>query len=145
MPEPLRAVFFDVDGVLLDSLPQHLQYCRDKVAELGLDLEMPTVEKFRDLANHGARVSPMLNFFVAVGLPMALAERAVKDYKREFSQRYRPSAFTGVDHMLKSLRTAGLKMGLVTSNTRNNIEPALGNVMHYFEQNCVFCLGGLSL
>jgi beta-phosphoglucomutase-like phosphatase (HAD superfamily) len=38
MAPSLAAVFFAVDGVLIDSLPQHLQICRDKAAELGLDL-----------------------------------------------------------------------------------------------------------
>jgi phosphoglycolate phosphatase-like HAD superfamily hydrolase len=142
MLEPLRAVFFDVDGVLLDSLPQHLLLARDKAATLGLNLDIPTVEGFRDLVNRGANVSPMVNFFIAVGFPTVLAERAVEDYD-EFNKRYRPPVFPGVPHMLETLRDAGLKLGLVTSNTRANIEPALGRSMHYFEKSCVFCLGDL--
>src|SRR5262249_29474188 len=30
---PRELVFFDVDGVLLDSLPQHLRICADKASE----------------------------------------------------------------------------------------------------------------
>jgi phosphoglycolate phosphatase len=144
MKEQLKAVFFDVDGVLLDSLPQHLQICRDKAKEFGLDLKIPTVEAFRQLVNLGIKVSPMVNFFLAVGFPIALAQRAVKDYDREFGHRYRPPVFSGVQRMLEDLRYAGLNIGLVTSNTLANIEPALGEAMRYFERSCVFCYDDLA-
>jgi phosphoglycolate phosphatase-like HAD superfamily hydrolase len=82
----------------------------------------------------------MLNFFLAVGFPKALAERAADDYGREFAKRYRPLAFSGVHDMLKSLRDSGLRIGLVTSNLCANIKPALGDAMQYFEPSCVFLL-----
>jgi beta-phosphoglucomutase-like phosphatase (HAD superfamily) len=58
MPTSPRAVFFDVDGVLLDSLPQHLQICHDKAIEFGLKLKIPTVDQFRQLIRRGVKVSP---------------------------------------------------------------------------------------
>ena len=134
----VRAVFFDVDGVLIDSLPQHRQICRDKAIEFGLKLKIPSVDEFRGLVSRGTKVSPMRHFFVAVGFPEVLAARAVADYEREFVQRYPPKAFAGVEQMLIALRNAGLKLGLVTSNTRANVVPALGDAMQYFESNCLF-------
>ena len=133
-----RAVFFDVDGVLVDSLPQHLQICRDKAVEFGLKLKIPTVDEFRQLVRRGTKVSPMRYFFLAVGFPEDYAARAVADYQREFIQRYRPKAFPGVSEMLKTLQAAELKLGLVTSNTRANVVPALGDAMQYFEESCLF-------
>src|SRR6516162_11680517 len=118
MPTLPRAVFFDVDGVLVDSLPQHLQICRDKAVEFGLKLKIPTVDEFRQLVRRGTKVSPMRYFFLAVGFPEDYVARAVADYQREFIQRYRPKAFPGVSEMLKTLQAAELKLGLVTSNTR---------------------------
>ena len=102
-----RVVFFDVDGVLVDSLPQHLQICRDKAIEFGLKLQIPTVNDFRQLVRHGTKVSPMRYFFLAVGFPEELAERAVADYEREFIHRYRPKLFSGVTRMLNTLKRAG--------------------------------------
>ncbi|MGZ5267125.1 MAG: hypothetical protein ACXWCC_10055, partial [Caldimonas sp.] len=52
-------VFFDVDGVLLDSLPQHLAICSDKAREYGLRLSIPDVQGFRRLVAAGVKVSPM--------------------------------------------------------------------------------------
>jgi phosphoglycolate phosphatase len=131
-------VFFDVDGVLVDSLPQHLQICRDKAIEFGLELKIPSVEEFRQLISRGTKVSPMRYFFLAVGFPEACVARAVADYEREFVQRYRPKAFAGVEQMLLTLRNAELKLGLVTSNTRANVVPALGDAMQYFESSVLF-------
>jgi N-acetyl-D-muramate 6-phosphate phosphatase len=138
MPTFARAAFFDVDGVLIDSLPQHLQICHDKAIQFGLKLKIPTVDEFRQLVRRGTKVSPMRYFFLAVGFPEDLAERAVADYEREFIQRYRPNTFAGVGKMLNTLKTGGLKLGLVTSNTRANVVPVLGDAMQYFEESCLF-------
>jgi phosphoglycolate phosphatase-like HAD superfamily hydrolase len=132
------AVFFDVDGVLINSLPQHLQICRDKAVQFGLRLEIPTVDEFRLLVARGTRVSPMRYFFLAVGFPENLVPRAVADYEKEFMQRYRPNPFVGVETMLTTLHSAGIKLGLVTSNVRANVTPALGGVLKYFDERCLF-------
>lgn len=133
-----RAVFFDVDGVLINSLPQHLQICRDKAAEFGLEIKIPGVEEFRELVRAGVKVSPMHYFFTAVGFPEDLAKRAVIDYEKEFMDRYRPKAFADVDQMLVALQRVGLTLGLVTSNTSANVVPALGDAMRYFDRRCLF-------
>ncbi len=137
----LQAVFFDVDGVLIDSLPQHLQICRDKAAEFGLRLDVPTVEEFRDLVRRGVKVSPMREFFMAVGFPARDAELAVADYEREFTALYRPRPFPGIDRMLRTLHDAGVSLGIVTANTRDNVEPALAQVARYFGENLAFYYG----
>lgn len=140
----LRAVFLDVDGVLLDSLPQHLAICADKALEYGLDLQIPDVGAFRRMVAGGVKVSPMLDFFRAVGFPRDLAERATADYEREFMQRYRPAAFPGIDAMLARLRAAGHSLGLVTANTAGNVEPALGDALRHFDPRCLFYASSLA-
>lgn len=133
-----EAVFFDVDGVLIDSLPEHLRICRDKAIEFGLKLKIPTVEEFREMVRRGTKVSPMRYFFLAVGFPEYLADRAVVDYQNDFMEHYQPKPFAGTEKLLSSLRNSGLKLGLVTSNTRANVEPALGAAMDYFDKRCLF-------
>jgi phosphoglycolate phosphatase-like HAD superfamily hydrolase len=135
----LRAAFFDVDGVLLDSLPQHLRFCADKAREYGLfELQMPSVESFRQMVSRGVSASPMLNFFLAVGFSAPQARRGVRDYQRQFMPRYRPDKFPGIDAMLERFTDAGLSLGLVTSNIRANVEPALSDTMRYFDHRCLY-------
>ncbi len=138
MYKPLRAAIFDVDGVLLDSLPQHLRICEDKAKEFGLRLEIPDTTAFRHRVSAGLRISPMKAFFLAVGFPDALADRAVADYERDFAAQYRPAPFVGIDHMLDRLRRSGLRLGLVTSNTAGNVAPALGPALSRFEPDARF-------
>ena len=138
MPTFARVAFFDVDGVLINSLPQHLQICHDKAIQFGLKLKIPTVDEFRQLVRRGTKVSPMRYFFLAVGFPEDFAERAVADYEREFIQRYRPKLFAGVSKTLNTLNIGGLKLGLVTSNKRSNVVPVHGDAMQYFEESCLF-------
>jgi phosphoglycolate phosphatase-like HAD superfamily hydrolase len=131
-------VFFDVDGVLLDSLPQHLAICSDKAREFGLSLRVPDVSTFRRMIASGVKVSPMFDFFVAVGFPRELASRAVEDYDRDFARCYRPEAFAGIGAMLERLRRAGRPMGLVTANIAANVEAPLRDWMPYFDARCLF-------
>lgn len=139
MSKPARVpVFFDVDGVLLDSLPQHLAMCADKAREYGLALAVPDLQQFRRMVASGVKVSPMLDFFLAVGFPPRLARRALDAYEREFAQRYRPDMFAGIAAMLQRLRKAGHPMGLVTSNIAANVEPPLRDVMANFDRRCLF-------
>ena len=80
----------------------------------------------------------MRRFFLAVGFPEHIVDRAVADYERDFSQRYRPKAFAAVDQMLKALWAAGVHLGLITSNIRRNVTPALADAMALFDERCLF-------
>lgn len=134
-----NAVFFDVDGVLVDSLPQHLRICQDKAREYGItDVVVPDIAEFRGRVSRGTQVSPMINFFLAVGFPQAAAERAVRDYEQEFAARYRPQPFPGIEPMLRRLCASGVVLGLVTSNIRANVDPVLGAALEHFNPSCRF-------
>jgi phosphoglycolate phosphatase len=138
MIRSVDSVFFDVDGVLIDSLPQHLQICRDKAIEFGLSIRIPTVVEFRAMVAQGVKISPMYYFFVAVGFPHHFAQRAVKDYERDFAEKYRPQLFEAAARTLALLHRKQIRLGLVTSNTRRNVLPILGDIATFFEPSCLF-------
>lgn len=139
MPSHSSAVFFDVDGVLIDSLPEHLRICRDKAQEYGLTgVVVPDAAELRRQVSRGTQVSPMLNFFLAVGFPQAAAARAVREYEQDFAARYCPQPFPGIEPMLRRLRANGIELGLVTSNIRANVDPVLGAVLDHFDPSCRF-------
>jgi phosphoglycolate phosphatase-like HAD superfamily hydrolase len=140
----LKAVVFDVDGVLLDSLAPHLQVCRDRSRDYGLDLRIPDAGQFREIVRSGVRISPMVEFFVAVGFPAELARKADEQYRATFMQDYAPKPFPNVHMHLQGLRDAGLKLGIVTSNYWSNVASALGDSIALFEPNARFAKDTMS-
>lgn len=136
--EPIRAVFFDVDGVLLDSLAAHLRICEDKSREYGLNLRIPDAREFKRLARRGVRISPMTHFFRAVGFSERDAERADAQYQAVFGTKYTPPVFPGIPDLLEGLRRHELTLGFVTANVRRNVESALGSLLEYFHPRCRF-------
>jgi phosphoglycolate phosphatase len=137
LPRRPDAVFFDVDGVLLDSLPPHLAFCRDKAAAYGLDVAVPDAAAFKALARGGTKISPMREFLTATGFPPHAAERAAAEYA-DFSRAYRSEVFPGAQALLDGLAGAGTHLGLVTANIRANVVPPLGAAWRSFDPDCAF-------
>jgi phosphoglycolate phosphatase len=138
--QSVSAIFFDVDGVLVDSLEAHLQICRDKNREFGLKLKIPTARQLREMVSRGVRISPMKEFFVAVGFPETFAEKADADYRRDFAAKYAVKPFPGVKRMLLELARTGVALGLVTSNTRAIVAASLGDAARVFRSDLRFTI-----
>jgi HAD superfamily hydrolase (TIGR01549 family) len=75
---------------------------------------------------------------LAVGFLEEDAKRAVATYGKEFGKRYHPPAFEGVDSMLRDLRNQGVRLGIVTSNTRDNVTSVLAESLDAFDHSCLF-------
>jgi phosphoglycolate phosphatase-like HAD superfamily hydrolase len=134
----IEAAFFDVDGVLLDSLAAHLAVCRDEAERLNVAAHVPDVQTLREQASGGAVLSPMEELFHTVGFERSLARIADQHYRAEFASKYPVGMFTGVPQMLEQLVSAGLRLGIVTANTRSNIEAGLGETLGVFDERCIF-------
>ena len=143
-------MFFDIDGVLLNSLPQHLQICQDLARDYGLDLTIPSPDAFRALIAKGVPISPMRRFFEAVGFNGTPLEKAVETYEANFAQHYPSPLFDGAEQALHKIKGAinnTLKdnkkgatraLGIVTANTQSNIEPMLGTCLDLFTPELCF-------
>jgi phosphoglycolate phosphatase-like HAD superfamily hydrolase len=131
-------VFFDVDGVLLDSLPMHLEICEDLNREWELGLRIPPLEEFRTVANTGIRLSPMKTFFMVVGFREEEAERAEAYYRLHFLEKYSPQPYPHIGDVLRRLRDAGLVLGIATANVRANVERALGSSWDLFDSRLLY-------
>ena len=109
----IDAVLFDLDGTLIDSAPD-LGAAADKMrTDRGL-ASLPLL-KYRSMAGAGARG------MIAVAFGLTPDDARYDKLKEEFFVNYEAClsnltyAFEGVDEVIKRIREAGLKWGVVTN------------------------------
>ncbi len=118
----LKAVIFDMDGTLGDTLPLCVEAYRQTVGELtGNYPTTQTVMSYFGLSDRG-----VLSGLLGMGaddpaLPIA---HFVKIY-RELHHVLAPAPFPGAVEALRSLRAHGLRLGLITGKEAFTAEPTL--------------------
>ncbi len=116
MSSPPRAAVFDLDGTLVDSLPDLAAALNRTLAEAGLPPHPP--DAVARMVGHGvARL--VERGFAAAGAPLDLAalprwvERFLVFYADDLSARTRP--YPGVVKALDALAAAGWRLGVCTN------------------------------
>ena len=113
------AVIFDMDGVMVDTAPQHFAAWRQVFAEMGRELGE---EEFR--ATFGWRNREILQYV----LGDRVSEVQVEELGRRKEEYYRALLRGGVEaapgfmHLLAALRDDGFKIAVGTSAPRQNVE-----------------------
>ncbi len=134
----IRAIFFDVDGVLLDSLRAHLTFCQAKNEEYFLGLTLPSEQQVREIAARGVSLSPMSTFLEVLGFQNDVLKSICLEYQRDFHTQYAIDLFPYVGAMLQDLKANGYILGIVTSNVLKNVQSALGDVFSCFHPGAIF-------
>ncbi len=119
--DEFEAVLFDVDGVLLDTMPQHVDAWVSAGRELGLSIDEEEV-----YMREGEKPAKSAKDFIKqAGLmttrarAQALIDKKIEIFKRNARA---PKAFPGALEALEKLRDAGVKLGFVTGTSRNEID-----------------------
>jgi N-acetyl-D-muramate 6-phosphate phosphatase len=111
-----QAIFFDLDGTLIDSAPD-LGAAADKMRT---DRGMPSLplDLYRPMAGAGARGMLKVGFGIAPDHAdfAALREEFFQNYEADLISR--TMAFDGVAAMLDSLKTQGIAWGIVTNKSQ---------------------------
>ena len=115
------AVFFDLDGTLVDSAPDLAGAANDLRAAEGL-APLP-LERLRPMVGAGARGMIGTAFGIEPDDPRfaALRDRFLDTYERRLTQATRP--FPGVEPVLHALQAAGRPWGVVTNKATRFTAP----------------------
>jgi len=120
----VRAVLWDLDGVLVDSAPFHFQAWRELVASLGRELSEADFRR-----TFGLRNDAILRDLLG-DLPLAdvdrLAARKEALFRRAALGNIVP--LPGALTLLRLLRERGFKVALVSSTPHGNIDLILGSL-----------------
>ncbi|MBI5563558.1 MAG: HAD family phosphatase [Chloroflexi bacterium] len=118
-----RAVLWDMDGTLIDSMAYHWEAWNDVLQPLGYHF---SVETF--LPTNGLRNEEIVRDFLKIDGPPAEIEQIVlakeERYRTIMRERGLP-LLPGVEHWLNTLRTDGWRHAIVTSAPRLNVEAAV--------------------
>lgn len=115
-----RLAIFDSDGTLADTLPWMRGVFNELAAEFGFRrVEEHEWERFRHL--HGA------DLLHELGLPKWRLPQLVIRVRQRMAAHAGPlTPFPGVTAALSQLHAAGIRLAVVSSNTRANVERVLG-------------------
>jgi phosphoglycolate phosphatase len=115
-----QLAMFDSDGTLADTLPWMRSVFNELAEEFGFrKVEPYEYERFKNL--HGAALFRELN------LPLWKLPRVVQAMRRRMSVHTgRFQLYPGISEVLQRLTHAGIKVAVVSTNSRENVERILG-------------------
>lgn len=124
----IRAVIFDIDGTLVDTLPSLAAAANDVLTQAGLR-EVPMAH-LRSALSEGLR--PMFRQALVLQPSLPDAQQAAQleeDYLAHYTQRWLATAplFAHVSETLGALKTQGLKLGICTNRDRGSTETLLAS------------------
>ena len=132
-PQRLRAVLFDMDGVLYNSMPSHAKAWHRAMAHFGYDL--PEQEAYMHEGRTGAST---INIVSLRQRGVEESEERIQEIyrvKSEFFNEYPPAEpMPGALELLRKLQTQGLKILIVTGSGQASL---LDRLNHHFPG--IFC------
>ena len=132
-PQRLRAVLFDMDGVLYNSMPSHAKAWHRAMAHFGYDL--PEQEAYMHEGRTGAST---INIVSRRQRGVEESEERIQEIyrvKSQFFNEYPPAEpMSGALELLRKLQAQGLKILIVTGSGQASL---LDRLNHHFPG--VFC------
>lgn len=121
--KPLKAIIFDMDGVITLTMPAHYRAWVKVFAKIGI--KVPRFEVYRREGQKG--LDSVMEISAKYGKPVSVAVARGLLLKKEqlFKGSVRTRFVPGATNFMKSCHRAGLKTGLVTGTARHEVEKIL--------------------
>lgn len=122
---PASGLLFDMDGVVVDSMPMHLRTWHQALASLGVEV---TAQDLYPLEGVPTERTAQLLTERLLGAPCSEGEaRQLAECKRELFRRdFEPALMGGMGPLLHDLHGRGYRLGLVTGSARQVADEVLG-------------------
>jgi beta-phosphoglucomutase len=121
---PAEAIIFDMDGVVLDSMPTHLLTWQRTLAPLGIDI---TAEDLYPLEGIPTELTAQIltEEFLGQRCSGEEAQRLAHTKRALFRDVFESAFVPGVVPLLHDLQGRGYRLGLVTGSARSVVDEAL--------------------
>jgi beta-phosphoglucomutase len=121
---PAQAIVLDMDGVVLDSMPDHLRSWQQALAPLGIQLTPAELHPLEGMPTEQTAQTLTARF---LGSPCSdeEASRLATTKRDAFAQIFQPSLVPGIGPLLHDLRGRGYRLALVTGSARRVVEESL--------------------
>jgi HAD superfamily hydrolase (TIGR01509 family) len=113
------AILFDIEGTLIDCVPQTLRCWRETLAGFGHDIPIARLQPLT-----GMDGNDMLRALLPPEAVEAQGEEIRKAEGDRFKRDYLPDArpFPRVPELFAALKAAGLRIGIATNSTRHEVD-----------------------
>lgn len=123
MANKYKAVLFDMDGVVVDSMPYHYRSWKQIFRSLGINLDKLEIYKREGEQGIGS-ISAIL---VDHGIHLSVDDRKKLLHQKEmlFKKIASPRLLPGIEPLIKDLKKEGYQLALVTGTSRSEIDYVL--------------------
>jgi len=119
----VKAVLFDMDGVITDTMPYHFRAWRRVMKENGL--EVTKCEVYLREGQPGRRTIKELFEERGLAFDAALAKKIIRDKEKLFKKIVRSRFVRGARRFVGHMAHKGLALGLVTGTARHEVRKIL--------------------
>lgn len=129
----LEAVIFDMDGVIVDSEPWHLEINLKLYEELGFKLTLEEYKQFIGKSNIDMWSLLKNKYSLKQSIPELLKMQGEKNI--QFLRKQKDGLIEGILPLLKTLKEKGIPAGLASSSSLEYIEAVLNKfkIREYFQ------------